>query len=220
MPRTFAPDAIAPEDALQRLRDGNRRFVAGEGNAVRQWYPGLAAGQAPFAAVLGCADSRAPAEYVFDQGLGDLFVIRVAGNIVAPSLVGSVEFAASKFGTRLVVVMGHTQCGAVGATVDALEHGGAPESTNLQSIVDRISPQIQHIFARPQDRSARMLSAVRANALASAKQLRRSSPLLTDLVERGRVYITAAVYDLATGVVSFLDEPVQASSPATPEVID
>src|SRR6204780_2194986 len=105
MPRTFAPDAISPEDALTRLREGNRRFVQGDGSALRRWHPGLADAQAPFAVVLGCAGSRAPAEYVFAQGLGDLFVIRVAGNIVAPSLVGSVEFAADQFGTRLVVVM-------------------------------------------------------------------------------------------------------------------
>ena len=120
MPRTFAPDSLTPEDALERLREGNRRFVRGDGNAVRRWQPHLIDGQQPFAVILGCADSRAPAEYVFDQGLGDLFVIRVAGNIVAPSLTGSVEFAASQFGTRLVVVMGHTQCGAVRATVRSL----------------------------------------------------------------------------------------------------
>src|SRR5271166_1223822 len=136
MPRTFAPDAMSHHEALARLREGNMRFVRGEGTAVRAWHPGLADGQSPFATVLGCSDSRAPAEYVFDQGLGDLFVIRVAGNIIAPSLVGSVEFAASQFGTRLVVVMGHTQCGAIRATMQALEAEGAAESRNQQSIVD------------------------------------------------------------------------------------
>jgi carbonic anhydrase len=209
LPRTFAPDSSPPEEALARLREGNRRFVAGEGTALRRWHPGLANGQSPFAVVLGCADSRAPAEYVFDQGLGDLFVIRVAGNIVAPSLVGSVEFAASQFGTRLVVVMGHTQCGAVRATVRALEHGGAPESANLQSIVDRIAPQIADVVAEPADADVRMKGAVQANALASARELRRSSPLLTDLVGRGRVHIVAAVYDLETGHVRFIDDPVE-----------
>jgi carbonic anhydrase len=209
MPRTDAPDALSPLDALERLREGNQRFVRGDGSALRRWHPGLADGQSPFAAVLGCADSRAPAEYVFDQGLGDLFVIRVAGNVVAPSLVGSVEFAASQFGTRLVVVMGHTQCGAVAATVRALEHGGAPESKNLQSIVDRIAPHLRDLVAgpaAPQDHEGRLVAAVRANAVASARELRRSSPILQDLVDRGRVAIVAAVYDLATGVVSFLDE--------------
>jgi carbonic anhydrase len=205
MPRTYAPDALSPEEALERLREGNGRFVAGEGSAPRRWSPALVHGQWPFAVVLGCADSRAPAEYVFDQGLGDLFVIRVAGNIVAPSLVGSIEFAASQFGTRLVVVMGHTQCGAVRATVEALEHGGAPESKNLKSIVDLIRPHVEHVVGGPGDHSARLAAAVRANAVASARELRESQPILSDLVGRGRVRIVASVYDLARGVVTFLD---------------
>ncbi|HEY8076014.1 MAG TPA: carbonic anhydrase [Labilithrix sp.] len=203
--RTYAPDAIPPDEALERLREGNRRFVAGEGSAFRNWHPGLVAGQSPFAVVLGCADSRAPAEYVFDQGLGDLFVIRVAGNIVAPSLVGSVEFATSQFGTRLVVVMGHTQCGAVGATVQALARGGAPESSNLKSIVDRIKPHIQHLYDEPSDATTTDL-AVAVNARMSAMELRTSSPHLRELVDRGRVLIKPCVYDLATGVVTFLDD--------------
>ncbi|GAC1367033.1 MAG: carbonic anhydrase [Polyangiales bacterium] len=205
MPRTFALDTVSPDEALTRRREGNRRFVSGDGSAFRRWHPGLVDGQAPFASILGCSDSRAPAEYVFDQGLGDLFVIRVAGNVVAPSLVGSVEFAASKFGTRLVVVMGHTQCGAVGATVDALEAGPASRSKNLQSIVNRITPHVQHLVSGPGDHQARLAAAVHANALASARELRSSSPLLQELIECGRVVIVAAVYDLATGVVTFLD---------------
>lgn len=206
VPRTFAPDSMPPEQALERLREGNRRFVRGEGSALRRWHPGLAEGQSPFAVVLGCADSRAPAEYVFDQGLGDLFVIRVAGNIVAPSLVGSVEFAASNFGTRLVVVMGHTLCGAVGATVHALEHGGVPPSANLRSIVDRIAPHVQHLFDSQAGTRASLSDAVRVNAVASAQELRRASPQLQDLVDRGRVAIVPSVYDLETGVVTFLDD--------------
>jgi carbonic anhydrase len=204
MPRTFAPDSVTPAEALAMLRDGNRRFVSGEGTALRRWHPGLVAGQWPIAVVLGCSDSRAPAEYVFDQGLGDLFVIRVAGHVVAPSIVGSVEFAASQFGTRLVVVMGHTLCGAVTATVRALERGGAPESRNLQSIVDRIAPHVQPLDASA-DPQARLATAVRANAIATASQLRTSSPILAELVARGRVAIVACVLDLATGVVTFLD---------------
>jgi carbonic anhydrase len=206
MPRTFAPDALPPEECLDRLRAGNRRFVQGEGSALRRWHPGLAEGQSPFAVVLGCADARAPAEYVFDQGLGDLFVIRVAGNIVAPSLVGSVEFAASNFGTRLVVVMGHTHCGAVAATVGAITHG-VPESSNLRSIVEFIKPHVQHLFEGPAaDEPARLAAAVRANAVASARELRHASPALQNLVDQGRVAIVAAVYDLETGVVTFLDD--------------
>jgi carbonic anhydrase len=206
MPNTFAPDALTPDAALARLREGNRRFVSGDGNAVRQWQPGLVDGQQPFAVVLGCADSRTPAEYVFDQGLGDLFVIRVAGNIVAPSLTGSVEFAASQFGTRLVVVMGHTHCGAVRATVRSLTHEDGPDSSNQRSIIDRIAPHLQGVVETTLEDEERMAQAVRINALASASELRSSSELLHGLVEKGRVRIVAAVYDLATGVVEFLED--------------
>jgi len=206
MPRTFAPDAVAPEEALARLRAGNGRFVLGDGSALRRWHPGLADAQSPFAVILGCADSRAPAEYVFDQGLGDLFVIRVAGNIVAPSLVGSVEFAASEFGTRLVVVMGHTHCGAVAAAVDAQAQGGGPQSRNLRSIVDRIAPHVEHLLDSPGDRASKLAAAVRANAVAVARELRHASTPLQDLVDRGRIAIVSAVYDLETGVVTFHDD--------------
>jgi carbonic anhydrase len=205
MPRTFAPDALPPDEALARLKEGNLRFMSGEGNAIRHWQPDLLEGQHPFAVILGCADSRAPAEYVFDQGLGSLFVIRVAGNIVAPSLAGSVEFAASQFGTRLVVVMGHTQCGAVRATVRSLTHEDGPDSRNQQSIIERIAPHLQGMIETTLGDEERMALAVRINALASASELRSSSELLHGLVEQGRVKIVAAVYDLATGVVAFLE---------------
>jgi carbonic anhydrase len=204
MPPHAGSGPVTPEVALARLREGNRRFVAGEGSAFRRWHPGLVDGQQPFAVVLGCSDSRAPAEYVFDQGLGDLFVIRVAGNIVAPSLVGSIEFAASQFGTRLVVVMGHTLCGAVGVTVEALEHGNSG-SRNVRSIVDRIRPHIEHLAQSTGDPAVRYAAAVRANAIASARELRHSSPLLQELVDGGLISIVAAVYDLSDGVVTFLD---------------
>jgi carbonic anhydrase len=207
MPRTFSPDALPPEEALARLREGNRRFVVGDGSALRRWHPGLTDQPSPFAVVLGCADSRAPAEYVFDQDLGDLFVIRVAGNIVAPSLVGSVEFAASEFGTRLVVVMGHTQCGAVAATMKALTLGDGPSSRNLRSIVDRIAPHVQPLLDAPGESDKGLGAAVRANAIASARELRHASSALQDLVDQGRVAIVSAVYDLETGVVTFHDGP-------------
>jgi carbonic anhydrase len=202
----MAPDSLPPDAALERLREGNQRFVRGEGIALRRWHPALVDGQQPFAVVLGCADSRAPAEYVFDQGLGDLFVIRVAGNIVAPSLIGSAEFAAANFGTRLIVVMGHTHCGAIKATVNALEQGGPPESSNLRSIVERIAPHVRHLFDDPDGARSLQLAAVHANAIASARELRESSPFLQKLVALGRVKIVAAVYDLETGVVSFFDD--------------
>jgi carbonic anhydrase len=203
MPRTYAPDSLAPADALARLASGNDRFVRGEGSAVGSWRPGLADGQSPFAVILGCADSRAPAEYVFDQGLGDLFVIRVAGNIVAPSLVGSVEFAASLFGTRLVVVMGHTHCGAVETTLRTLIKADPVESRHVRSIVDFIAPHVVHLAEAPMTEEARMALAVRVNAEASARELASSSDLLRGLVSEGRVQIVPAVFDLDTGVVTF-----------------
>lgn len=208
MPRTYAEDTEPPQQALDRLRDGNRRFVAGEGSALRDWRPNLADGQRPFAIILGCADSRAPAEYVFDQGLGDLFVIRVAGNIVAPSLVGSVEYAVGNLGTRLVVVMGHTNCGAVAATVSTLEHGGQPESPHIQAIVDFISPHVRELFDGKDDRGShdeRIEQSERLNAIASAKELRDSSEYLQGLVKEGRIMIVPAIYELGTGRVNFLD---------------
>src|SRR4051795_9826850 len=137
---------ITATEALTRLRDGNRRFVEAEAIGNHGHRASLAAGQEPFAIILGCSDSRVPAELVFDLGFGDLFVIRVAGNIVAPSQVGSVEFAAARFGTPLVVVMGHTQCGAITATLEELA-GHATQSRNLRSIVDRVRPSVESVMA-------------------------------------------------------------------------
>ncbi|MFN8423104.1 MAG: carbonic anhydrase [Anaerolineae bacterium] len=198
-------------EALDELRDGNRRFVANTPRLDRLSSQAhrlaLADGQAPFAIVLGCSDSRVPAEIVFDQGVGDLFVIRVAGNIVAPSLVGSVEFAAEQFGTRLVVVLGHTQCGAVLATIEQLRRPAADASPNIGSIVQRIRPAVESLFAtdlrdRPDDL---VRQAVRANIRASANQLRHGSEILERLIERGGLEVVGAEYSLETGVVEFLD---------------
>src|SRR5580704_8769900 len=138
MPHTWDPSALSPEQSLQRLVDGNRRFREASGaSSARRWSSQLATeAQRPFAIILGCSDSRTPVEILFDQGFGDLFVVRIAGNIVAPSIVGSIEFAASQFGTRLVVVMGHTQCGAISATVKAISTGLGPESRNIRDITD------------------------------------------------------------------------------------
>src|SRR5947199_2769695 len=144
---------MSGHEALVRLREGNRRFVASMADTApppsqtRRFA--LAEGQQPFAIVLGCSDSRVPAELVFGQGFGDLFVIRVAGNIVAPSQVGSVEFAVERFETRLAVVLGHTQCGAVAATLEELSQPQANQSPNLRAIVDRIRPAIEPLLATP-----------------------------------------------------------------------
>jgi carbonic anhydrase len=202
---------IPARDALQRLREGNRRFVAevrGRQSAIsRARREELAAGQEPFAIILGCSDSRVPAEIVFDQGLGDLFVIRVAGNIVAPSQVGSVEFAAAQFDTRLVVVLGHTSCGAIQATVDELGRRSEEQSRNLRSIVDRIRPSVEPLLgtALAQDRDALIHQAVRANIRMSAHQLRHGSELLEQLIQTDGLRVVGAEYSLDTGVVEFFD---------------
>jgi len=199
------------QDALRRLREGNRRFVAevrGREAAVsRARREELAAGQEPFAIILGCSDSRVPAEIVFDQGLGDLFVIRVAGNIVAPSQIESVEFAAARFETRLVVVLGHTSCGAIQATVDELGRRSHDQSRNLRSIVDRIRPSVEPLLGTSLagDRDALMHQAVRANIRMSANQLRHGSKVLEQLIDTGGLRVVGAEYSLDTGEVEFFD---------------
>jgi carbonic anhydrase len=202
---------ISALDALQRLRDGNRRFVTNQSTADASSSPArraaLVDGQEPFAIVLGCSDSRVPSELVFDQGFGDLFVIRVAGNIVAPSQVGSVEFAAARFRTRLVVVMGHSECGAVTATLDELLGRATTESRNLRSIVDRVKPAVAALLARRQTRDpeALMGEAVRANVRAAAEQLRHGSELLERLIREDGLLVVGAEYSLASGIVTFFD---------------
>jgi len=197
--------------ALDRLREGNRRFVSNQaaGHVVSDptRRAELVAGQEPFAIILGCSDSRVPAELVFDQGFGDLFVIRVAGNIVAPSQVGSVEFAASRFGTRLVVVMGHSQCGAVVATLDEVQGRAPNQSRNLRSIVDRIRPSVEALIAsRRIDDPDRLLNdAVRANVRASANHLRHGSELLEHLIRADGLVVVGAEYSLETGIVDFFE---------------
>ena len=204
---------IPAAEALERLREGNRRFVAevrSDDNAsTRSRRRELAGGQEPFAIVLGCSDSRVPAELVFDQGLGDLFVIRVAGNIVAPSQVGSVEFAAARFGTRLVVVLGHSSCGAIAATLEELGRPTQDQSKNLRSIVDRIRPSVEPLLATDLARHPEALvhEAVRANIRASVSHLRHGSEVLEDLIDREGLLIVGAEYSLETGEVDFFDVP-------------
>ena len=193
----------APE-ALARLRDGNRRFVADA--AAPTGRPG--AGQEPFAIVLGCSDARVPAELVFGQGFGDLFVIRVAGNIVAPSQVGSVEFAAERFGTRLAVVLGHTQCGAVAATLEELRQPQGHQSPNLRATVDRIRPAIEPLLATPvaKDPASLAEQAIRANIRASVNHLRHGSALLEGRIARDGLLIVGAEYCVEAGTVEFFED--------------
>jgi carbonic anhydrase len=198
---------IAARTALERLREGNARFAADVSRRVtsRRKRRALAAGQEPFAIVLGCSDSRVPAEIVFDQGLGDLFVIRVAGNIVAPSQIGSVEFAAEQFKTRLVVVLGHSNCGAVLATLEQLQRPSEEQSLGLRSIVDRIAPAVQGLLASG-SREALLSEAVRANIRLSVTQLRHGSEILEQLIEHEGLAVIGAEYSLDSGVVDFFDD--------------
>jgi carbonic anhydrase len=203
---------MIPADAsLARLREGNRRFAAdvrsSTPNAGRPSRSDSLDTQEPFAIVLGCSDSRVPVEVVFDQGFGDLFVIRVAGNIVAPSQVGSVEFAAARFGVRLVVVLGHTRCGAIDATLEVLQQPGGDHSANMRSIVDRIRPSVEGLMRTElrHDRAALAREAVRANVRASTDHLRHGSEVLERLIQREGLLVVGAEYSLETGLVDFFD---------------
>lgn len=202
---------ISAQEALERLRTGNLRFAADalgrSTNACSIHRSELVAGQEPFAVILGCSDSRVPAEIVFAQGLGDLFVIRVAGNIVAPSQVGSVEFATERFGTRLVVVLGHSLCGAVQATLEELESPSESRSPNFRSIVDEIRPSVEALMnaGTEQDREALVEQAVRANIRASVDHLRRGSKVLEQLVRSDGLVIVGAEYCLEDGIVDWFE---------------
>ncbi len=202
---------ISAQEALSRLQEGNARFVSEASQpgtlSNQSRRRDLTSGQEPFAIILGCSDSRVPAEIVFDQGLGDLFVIRVAGNIVAPSQVGSVEFAAAQFGTRLVVVLGHSQCGAIEATVREVRRPAQEQSRNLRSIVDRIRPSIELLVGTGlmHDHDTLVRHAVRANVRFSTNHLRHGSELLEQLIQDDGLIIVGAEYSLETGVVEFFD---------------
>ena len=202
---------ISAVEALERLIEGNRRFVSDVRDrstlTVQARRSELIAGQDPFAIILGCSDSRVPAEIILGQGLGDLFVIRVAGNIVAPSQVGSVELAAEQFSTPLVVVLGHSMCGAVLATLEEVERPKESRSSNLRSIVDRIRPSVEASLGTKvrQNRDALVRHAIRANIRASANHLRRGSRILEQLIRRGELLVVGAEYSLETGVVDFFD---------------
>jgi len=202
---------IDAAEAVVRLQEGNTRFVEDmHGYGIRDSHERraeLIEGQNPFAIILGCSDSRVPAEIVFDQGLGDLFVIRVAGNIVASSQMGSVEFAADAFGTRLVVVMGHSNCGAVHAAIDQLEKPSDTRTPGLRSIMDRIQPSVQTLIDSEagHHHDALVHHAVRANVRASVDHLRHGSPILERLIEEEGLRVIGAEYSLETGKVEFFD---------------
>src|SRR5215813_7145920 len=198
-------------EALERLREGNRRFALGvrslDAFVSQARRSELVARQEPFAIILGCSDSRVPVEIVFDQGLGDLFVIRVAGNIVAPSQVGSVEFAAERFKTRLVVVLGHQKCGAIAATLEQLTGPSERQSRNVHSIVNRVRPAIEGLLETGlrHDYDALVHHAVRANVRASTNQLRHGSAVIEQMIQTEGLVVVGAEYSLETGVVDFFD---------------
>ena len=201
---------LEPAPALRRLQEGNARFVNhlhadALTSPVRRAE--VADIQQPFAVILGCSDARVPAEIVFDQGLGDLFVIRIAGNVVAPSGIGSVEFAVERFGVQLAVVLGHTRCGAIDATLEAVSRPERAHSPGLRSIVDRVRPSIEGLLHTDlaRDRTRLWQEAVRANIRASVNQLRHGSEILERLVLAGKLQVIGAEYALDSGEVVFLD---------------
>lgn len=202
---------LTAEEALDLLKNGNQRFVHGETNHTKllthQQRAEMAHSQEPFAIVLGCSDSRVPAEMVFDQGLGDLFVIRVAGNIVAPSQVGSVEFAAESFHCPIVIVLGHTHCGAIHSTIEALRNPDKTSSANLMSIVNRVRPSVEILMQTELKDDLEKLSvhAIRSNVFASVNQLRHGSAVLEGLIAQGKLKVVGAEYSLETGEVTFFD---------------
>ena len=203
---------VTAASALQKLREGNARFAAnarGTGTLITAARRAqLTAAQEPFAIVLGCSDSRVPVELVFNQGPGDLFVIRVAGNIVAPSLIGSVEFAAERFGTRLVVVLGHSSCGAIAATIEDLHRPAPDSSPHMLDIVDRIRPGVEEIVARHEAEGALAVehAVMTANVRASVDQLRHGSTIVESLIANDGLVVTGAWYSLENGKVEFLDD--------------
>ena len=202
---------LTAQEALERLKQGNERFAKGETNLTKflthQQRSSMLDNQEPFAIILGCSDSRVPAEMVFDQGFGDLFVIRVAGNIVAPSQVGSVEFAADSFGCPLVVVLGHSHCGAIHSTIEALKNPNTPPSVNLMSIVNRVRPSVEILMQTELKNDLEKLSmhAVKSNVFASVNQLRHGSAVLENLIAQGKLKVVGAEYSLESGEVHFYD---------------
>ena len=201
---------LTAQEALQRLRDGNQRFMTATQRHEIDVSPAqrqaLVDGQEPFAAILGCADSRVPAEIVFDQGLGDLFVTRVAGNIVASSQLGSLEYAVHVLGTRLIVVVGHSGCGAVQATIDWFAKGEGELTPSLMKIVERIRPAVEACNADGTPPADMLGDAVRANVYNAVDALRTTSSLLSGYLEREELLIVGAEYVLDSGEVRFLDD--------------
>lgn len=202
---------ISPQEALERLKQGNQRFIGGNHVVDGLLSPARRVdlaqnGQRPFATILSCSDSRVPSELIFDADLGDLFIVRVAGNVIAPSLIGSIEFATQNFGTPLCLVMGHTGCGAIGATLNCIETDTRPESDNIRDIVVDIFPAVRETLDNsPElDRQQTLRLATRRNVQLSMERLMARSKLLSEATEAGLFTVAGAVYDIHTGKVEFL----------------
>ena len=198
------PENLSAAEALQRLKTGNQRFAAGaltHPNSGPERRRELMGGQSPFATIITCADSRVPVEILFDQGLGDLFVIRVAGNINDDAILGSVEYAAAILGVNLTVVMGHKSCGAVGAAVDYLVRDGSKTGTHIDALVDAIRPAVEAAAEAGTDDIADR--SIRQNATMVAQEIASSEPVICELCEQG-VQVQPAYYDLESGEVLWL----------------
>lgn len=194
--RAVAQEDMTPDRALQALMDGNQRFVTRKRTNPNQDVVRLqevAKGQKPFAAVLGCADSRVPSEIIFDQGFGDLFVCRVAGNVATPEEIGSLEFGAAVLGTKVIMVVGHEKCGAVDATIK-----GTPVPGQIGSLIEAIKPAVGRAEGQ---RGDRLENTCKANVLLQIERL-KSSPVLSELIEKGKLQIVGGYYDLDTGRVT------------------
>lgn len=202
----MTPRPKTPRDALQRLIDGNDRFVRGEpvhGIISEEAFARLSEGQRPFAVILGCSDSRVPPELVFDQNFGDLFVIRLAGNVIASGVGGSIQFAHQQLGTSLLVVLGHEGCGAVKAALAAKFHR-ARHPERIQHLVDMIVPGLERIDGK-QSATEQLASGVEANVRWSLQQLNDTPEMRQAIRDKRGVLMLGAVYELRTGRVRWLE---------------
>jgi len=202
----------SPQSSLERLKKGSERFVNGATSIdsmpnafVRSTL--AQHGQRPFAAILGCADSRVPSEMIFDCGLGDLFVVRVAGNVVAPSLIASLEFAVSALDVPLIVVMGHSKCGAVQAAIQNHHCVGSNLTPNLQELMCKIQPAVETSLEQEMSDETRLHDVTLKNVQLSCAALMSQSKLLHDRVQAGSIEVVGAMYDLHSGAVAFESSP-------------
>jgi carbonic anhydrase len=200
------PQDLTPAGALKRLQDGNYRFINNLklNRNLLELVNDTKDGQWPFAAILSCMDSRTSAELVFDQGLGDVFSIRIGGNVITPGILGSLEYATAVAGSKLILVLGHTNCGAVKGACDNVQFG------HLTSLLDKIKPSVNKVHPTKGDRNSTNASFVndvaKVNVYNSIQQIMEQSEVIRDLVDKGQVGLVPAMYDVATGKVTFFEQ--------------